>query len=86
MRCGVYGEFEESDSVVPAVPSLRPSPSTSSGFAQDDGVMGGHKEGKALSELAISGAGCGAFGFGGFGDEEAEGAVGGFGDAYAWGG
>jgi hypothetical protein len=28
----------------------------------------------------------GALGFGGFADEEAEGAVGGFGDAYAWGG
>ncbi len=34
----------------------------------------------------ISGAGCGALGFGDFADEEAEGAVGGFGDADAWGG
>ena len=37
-------------------------------------------------EPPISGAGRGAFGFGDFGDEEAEGAVGGFADAYAWGG
>ena len=33
----------------------------------------------------ISGAGGGALGFGEFADEEAEGAVGGFGEAYAWG-
>ena len=33
-----------------------------------------------------SGAGCGAFGFDDFADEEAEGAVGGFADADAWGG
>ncbi len=33
-----------------------------------------------------SGPGCGALGFGGFADEEAEGAVGGFADADAWGG
>ncbi len=34
----------------------------------------------------ISGAGCGGLGFGDSADEEAEGAVGGFADAYAWGG
>ena len=34
----------------------------------------------------ISGAGGGAFRFGDFTDEETEGAVGGFGDADAWGG
>lgn len=34
----------------------------------------------------ILGAGCGMFGFGDFADEEAEGAVGGFADAYARGG
>ena len=33
-----------------------------------------------------SGPRCGAFGFGGFADEEAEGEVGGFADADAWGG
>jgi hypothetical protein len=33
-----------------------------------------------------SGVGCGASGFGSFTHEETEGAVGGFGDAYAWGG
>jgi hypothetical protein len=39
-----------------------------------------------VRRIQISGAGCGAFGFGDFADEEAEWAVGGFADAYAWGG